>query len=749
MKFRMPTVIVSIARISSRVCAQILLVAAFIFSNAWAQSAPPDPCLVPPTPQPADFAEDLGERTSLTPMDADLICGQTIYFSKKRLRLSEDNLAWITKYEGETVNHVPHGKGILYFNGAERVVGFFENGLPHGQYARYYVDTLIENGIYENGKRNGLITYYYPNPVINGIRGQVPYKDDIRSDGPFMYNEISYETGMVKRVYLGEYKGDEQTGRWQDALNIRITEHLPCYPFLASQLFDQSPLTSEQLAVLNNIWSGLWAAKAIMPSSNGPYYVDPQADISPAFLEKIIAPDNKKYIPKVAELLQICQKPYASTQVTTGSQGYVILNDSQVMYAQFYPDKNSFYGNATFMFLNGDAFSGKLNASGTTLDGTVSYVSGADGSKLVGQFSPVMGRIEGPAKYTFFDPTINQTVTKDVVVVNGSWTYKTKAQEDYEKTRGNITTAWRGIFHNGNIFKKLEDTFHLVRDSAIYPFVWASVKYDLNKVGMSWNNEDGVGIIIAKNGIGDFNLTFGDAKKLAVLATEGDDKNVALKLNFTAEMQMNLGAQFSYGVESNLKNKPPKKEEHLTKATITPVVSKNGSYFSSMTNVSQGDVFDQFFNQRLMEGNAWTPEQKEALASNMANDVINKKTADDMALQLQGELISTHLEHFYELGPFQAAILTECISWSIGRLKNGLKPEYQFQLYTLEALLKYSYDNSVWATLTNREKKDAMTDRQKLIISEAMKTIEEFDKFLKESQEDRNHYRIQQIPFQY
>lgn len=735
--------------------AAAIFASAFICGAAMGETKPVDPCgnIAPPTP--ADYMESKGERTNLAATGKDVVCGDTIYFDKKRLRLSEENLQFILKYEGEMKDNVPHGKGTLYFLQHERIVGFFENGLPHGQYARFDDgEILLENGMYDQGKKSGIINFYFPNRFVSGIRGQIPYLNDKVIDGPFITNDISYRTGLLKRTFVGEYKGGESTGEWKDAVSIQVVERSPV--MLDSELFSTDELSQAQIKILNDIKYGLSVGKITIFDANG-YYVDPKAEISASFLNKLMPPDARPYIPKLIELLKTYQKPYSDTRVTTGTEGYVILNDRQVTHAQFDPDKNQFYGHAISTFLNGDSYEGQLNSRGTNFEGEVTYQSGADGSKLTGQFSPSLGKIEGKANYTFFDPTIKKTVTKPVTVTNGEWSYKTKAQEDYEKTRHGISGAWKGIFHDGNIFKKLENGARLFRDSATYPFVWAAVKYDLDKVGVSWNSNDGAGLIIAKNGIGDFNITIGDIKNISALVTSEGEEKTALQLNFKAAIYIDQSDQYSYGIDTNLKSKKDRKNERLKKASITPVVAKRGTYFSTMTNVLPNDVYDQFYNQKLLNAYGWNPEQKDVLAASIFDDVDNQKMVDGMVDQMKDDLIGKGIEHFYGLGPeyfrgandIQSAILSECISWTIKRAKNGLKPEYKLQLYTLVALAKYSYDSTIWAKLTNPEQKSEMTDRQKLIISESMKTLDEFEKFLKENNEDRNLYRVQQLPFKY
>ncbi|UUQ64409.1 hypothetical protein NLK61_24860 [Pseudomonas fuscovaginae UPB0736] len=727
--------------------ATLFFTALLVCGIARADTIPVADCGDVAAPTPEDYMEVNGERVNLAATGGDKVCGQTIFFDKKRLRLSENNLQFVLKYEGEMKDGIPDGKGTLYFLQHERVVGFFEGGLPHGQYVRYDNGSIaLESGMYDHGKRTGIITSYYPSTFVSGIRGQLPYLNDEISDGPLMYNEVSYSTGLIKRAFIGEIKDGVKSGGWKDVVSVRVQEHYPI--LLDSQLFGEGKLNSEQLSILDSIDAGLRSGKITVSDVSG-YYVDPKADVSPAALEKLLGPKIKPYISKLNELLKLYQKPYYQTRVTTGTQGYVVLNDNQVLYASFDPEKNQFFGNAISTFMSGESYEGSLNSRGANFEGEVIYRNGADGSKLVGQFSPGQGRIDGKANYTFYDPTINKTVTKPVIVVNGAWEYKTKAQEDYENTKRGISEAWKGIFHNGNVFKKLEDSFHLLRDSALYPFVWVAVKYDLEKVGASWSDNKGAGIIVAKNGIGDFNITIGDVREIAVLVTSKGDEKAALKVNFKAGMYIEQGDQFSYGVESNLKNKKDRSGELFKKATVTPVIAKKGSYFTTMEGVAPIDAYDQFFNQQLMNGYDWTPSQKDELASVIFDDFNNDKIADEMAKQLKVELLGTYFENFYKVGPVQAQILAECMNWSINRMKNGLKPEYKFQLYALMELSKYAYDQTVWAKLTNPARREEVTDRQRVIVLEAMKALEEFESFLKENNQDRNLYRVQQVPFKY
>lgn len=714
-----------------------------------------DPCANSATPNPDDYMESKGERTNLSATENDMVCNDTIYFDKKRLRLSEENLEFVIKYKGEMKGKVPHGKGTLYFLQRERIVGFFENGLPHGQYARFDDgDIMLENGMYDQGRKTGTINFYFPSRFISGLRGQIPYLNDQVTDGPFIINDISYRTGLIKRTFVGEYKEGLPTGEWKEAVNVQVTDRSPV--MLDTELFSSEELSQTQIKILNDIKYELSVRKITIFDENG-YYVDPKAEISEIALNKFMPPHAKPYIPKLVELLKIYQKPYSDTRVTTGAHGYIILNDRQVTHAQFDPEKNQFFGHAISTFLNGDSYEGQLNALGTNFEGEVTYQSGGDGSKLTGQFSPSQGKIEGKANYTFFDPTAKKTVTKSVTVTNGEWSYKTKAQEDYENTRHGISDAWRGIFHDGRLFKKVENIGRLVFDSATYPFVWTAVKYDLDKVGVSWNSSDGAGLIIAKNGIGDLNITLSDMNDISALVTGEGEKKTALQLNFKLAVYVAQSDHYSYGIDTNIKNKKDRAKERLKKASITPVVAKQGTYYSAMTNVLPNDVYDQFYNQRLLNAYGWTSEQKEMLAASIFDDADNQKMVDGMVDQMTDDLIGKGIEHFYGLGPeyfrgsndIQSAILSECISWTIKRAKNGLKPEYKLRIYALVALAKYSYDSTIWSKLTNPQQKSEMTDRQKLIISESMKTLDEFEKFLKENKEDRNFYRVQELPFSY
>lgn len=731
-----------------------LLVLFSAFASAQDHAAPGCPNIPPISP--ADFQESNGERTSLAASGSDRICGDTIYFGLKRFRVSENNLQFVVKYVGEMTNGVPNGKGTLYTNQNDMVKGFYKDGLLHGQYVVYDLggEIALESGMADHGKKTGTITYYYPSKFVSGIRGQLPFLDDVQVDGPFMTNEVSYSTGLIKRAFVGVRKDGVQEGTWEDVVSIRVLENYPIS--LYEGLFGAGKLTQEQINIVGNIDAGLRAGNVLI-YDKGRYYANPNADISPAALDKLFW--YKQYIPQVHELLKIYQRPYSATWVTTGTRGFVVVNDNQVTSAQFDPEHERFYGHAISTFINGDSFEGALNEKGTNYEGEVTYVSGGDGAKLVGMFSSALGRIEGPARYTFFDPTIKERVTKDVNVVNGEWLYKTKAQEDYETTRKGISGAWRGIFHNGNIFQKLENGVRLLRDSATLPFVWASVKWDLEKVGVSWSSADGAGIIIAKEGIGEYNLTFGALKDVAVLVTSIGQEKVATRLNIRASMAFESSEEFSYGIESNVKNVPEKSRERFKRATIAPIVGKKGAYFSSMTNVPASEAYDRFYEQRLTQGFAWTPEQKETLAVTIFDDEYKKKLGD----QLGSEVISAHIEHFYSAkwlssrtglgleaaGQIQAYVLTECISWTIARMKNGLKPEYKVQLYALVTLFKAAYDPELWRNLTDKSKREQLTKRQLEAIAGAMKALSDFEMFLHENGNDRSPYRVQEIPFRY
>ena len=69
------------------------------------------------------------------------------------------------KYEGQSLNGVPHGKGTMYYGDGKRYTGDFVHGLRHGQgtltmpngesfIGRFQNDSITEDGVYydENGR---------------------------------------------------------------------------------------------------------------------------------------------------------------------------------------------------------------------------------------------------------------------------------------------------------------------------------------------------------------------------------------------------------------------------------------------------------------------------------------------------------------------------------------------------------------------------------------------------------------------
>lgn len=176
------------------------------------------------------------------------------------------------------------------------------------------------------------------------------------------------------------------------------------------------------------------------------------------------------------------------------------------------------------------------------------------------------------------------------------------------------------------------------------------------------------------------------------------------------------------------------------------MVGKKGTYFRDLSTMTPAEANGYLLDLRLENAFAWAPEQKAVIATSLNQRIFTEKEAADLSKQLKGELISSGLEHFYGMKPVESFLMTECISWTIDRAKNGLKPEYNVRLYALIALVRYSFDKSVWSTLRDRSKAGMLSDRQKFIIYESMQALEEFDRLIQQGQVDKKLYQVPVVP---
>jgi hypothetical protein len=541
-------------------------------------------------------------------------------------------------------------------------------------------------------------------------------------------------------------------GEYKDAVNVRVRYHRPIR--LEEDLFGTEKLSQEQQRDHGDILeslskSGIRATDE--QDGRGPYYIRKEADVSVAALQQILSPQTKKYADPLSGVLRTYQGDYRDTMVTAGSTGYVVLDGQYVRYSGYDGERDRFGGPAALMFLNGDSLEGVLNADGTQLQGRVAYRNAADGSKLEGTIDPAFGYIAGPASYTFFDPTIGRLNTTDVHVVNGEFTYRNKAQQDLLKNRRGLSKAWKQIFHGGNILTMMEAGIRLQRDAFTYPFNFIAVKYKVDKVGVSWSDQEGAGIIFGKEGWGDFNLTVGGVESVMMELSSKSPEKASVQARFAnASMSIGESEKFSYAVErryaSKRTGKAGESEEDFRQGKLLPVVGKKGTYFRDLSIMTPAEANEYLLDLRLENAFAWAPEQKAAIATSLNQRIFTEKEAADLSKQLRGELISSALDHFYGMKPVESFLMTECISWTIDRAKNGLKPEYKVRLYALIALARYSFDKSVWGTLRDRSKAGTLSDRQKFIIYESMEALKEFDRLIQQGQVDMKLHQVPVVP---
>lgn len=78
-------------------------------------------------------------------------------------------------YQGELINNIPNGRGIIYYKNGEFYIGNYNNGKKEGigkyidEYGNYYI------GPFKNDKRNGKGVMYYNN-------GKILYEGDFIDD---------------------------------------------------------------------------------------------------------------------------------------------------------------------------------------------------------------------------------------------------------------------------------------------------------------------------------------------------------------------------------------------------------------------------------------------------------------------------------------------------------------------------------------------------------------------------------------
>ena len=147
------------------------------------------------------------DQDSIDEMSRD---GGTIGTFNENLRAKEKNGA-IEKlefdnatYEGEVIDGIPHGHGILIFDSGAKYVGEFNNGIYHGQGSYTFPNDSKYVGEYKNHKRHGFGTYY----GNNGSKYVGEFKDG-KMHGQGMLNS---STGEVKKglwengSYMGSFK---------------------------------------------------------------------------------------------------------------------------------------------------------------------------------------------------------------------------------------------------------------------------------------------------------------------------------------------------------------------------------------------------------------------------------------------------------------------------------------------------------------------------------------------------------------
>ena len=104
------------------------------------------------------------------------------------------------KYEGETKNGKPHGKGVLINSDGEKYEGEFKNGKENGKGTVTSKEGKIE-GEFKNGKLNGKGT-----STLEGIK----YEGEFKNDKMHGQGTLIYEDG---EKYVGEYKNNKRHGK--------------------------------------------------------------------------------------------------------------------------------------------------------------------------------------------------------------------------------------------------------------------------------------------------------------------------------------------------------------------------------------------------------------------------------------------------------------------------------------------------------------------------------------------------------
>lgn len=105
-------------------------------------------------------------------------------------------------YEGDLINDIPNGKGIMTYASGEIYTGEWKDGKRNGKGTMTYAEGDVYKGEWKDGKRNGQGTYTWADGDI--YEGE--FKDGL-SDG---YGTITYTNG---NVYEGEWKDDTKSGQ--------------------------------------------------------------------------------------------------------------------------------------------------------------------------------------------------------------------------------------------------------------------------------------------------------------------------------------------------------------------------------------------------------------------------------------------------------------------------------------------------------------------------------------------------------
>ena len=114
---------------------------------------------------------------------------------KKWLRTGDEKTQ--VKYEGEIRNNVPHGNGVLSFEGEQIHVGEFKDGLKNGQGTSILPDGHKYEGEWKEGELHGQGTYTFP----NGNKGI----GEFREDKPLNITEYDKYGNIIGKYVNGKY----------------------------------------------------------------------------------------------------------------------------------------------------------------------------------------------------------------------------------------------------------------------------------------------------------------------------------------------------------------------------------------------------------------------------------------------------------------------------------------------------------------------------------------------------------------